>query len=133
MWNRLQTTRLRLIAAAVVSTLSVLTFTVGVGAASLVDSVMYHATGKAASNQVKSIMISPLGNSVNPATLKVEVVREGKTLCTGASAVPTSSNGYAIEYSMEKPMSDCPVIRTGDVVKATLLQSNEINISYDKR
>lgn len=132
MWNRLKTTRMRLAAVATLLVASSLSIALGAGTATVVGAVSFYTTGKVPAGQVKSIVVEPMGTVANPITLKVEIIRDGTTICTGTSAAPTkNSSGYTIEYTMVKPMSNCPPLESNDLVRATLSQSNEINISYD--
>jgi hypothetical protein len=103
-------------------------FSMGVGVASLQESIIVAVNGR----QATPIVIEPSGGSPmkGPTTLKVEIVRNGNTLCQGERAPDVGSEKFDRTYSIERPIADCPPLRVGDTVRATWIQSSEVNISF---
>lgn len=112
---------MKLAMSGVLSTLGVLAFTVGVGASSLVEAVKN-------SKPAQQIVINP-EETITGTTLIVEILREGTTICRGEGLPSIDESSYVKQYSIEKPVVNCPPIKHGDSVKATWVQSSEITIS----
>lgn len=77
-----------------------------------------------------NVLVTPTESVSSPARLKVEIVRNGKTLCAGEGEPEAKTKGYSTDYSLEDPVTaSCPPLRVGDTVRATWIQSSKVNIS----
>lgn len=103
---------------------SVFALCVGVGAASLQQTVAVALNGKNAN----PIMIGAADSNGAPTTLKVEIVRDGSTICQGENT-PQVNSAFD-RFSIERPIADCPKLQVGDTVRATWIQQNEVKISF---
>lgn len=98
-------------------------FSTGVGGATLTESIYAKISGKS----TNPVIIDSAENGKAPTTLKVEIVRNGNTLCQGERATKEQETR---SYSVDRPLANCPPLKVGDVVRATWTQSSEVNISF---
>lgn len=112
-------TALTIIAASAI----VFAFTVGAGAAAVVQANITH-------DNTAPIVIQSDDSVKTPATLKVEILRNGNTICQGVNTPAVDHSDYSMKYIIERPIVDCPPLRIGDTVRATWIQSSEVNISF---
>lgn len=66
---------------------------------------------------------------VLPPTLKVEIVRNGAILCEAYETPTINTSKSFTEYSLTRPVSGCPDLAKGDIVKATWVFRNEVEVS----
>lgn len=115
---------LKLTLAGIIASLSVLSLTLGVGAASLTETAIKFAY----SEEAAPIYLTPERSVSRDTTVVVEIIRNGATICMG-EGTPMPKNYYSNQYSVEKPIANCPPLKHGDSVRATWQKSSEITIS----
>lgn len=66
---------------------------------------------------------------IAPPLLKVEIIRKGEVLCESVETPTINTSKTFTEYSLSKSITGCPTVETGDLVKATWIFQNEVEIS----
>ncbi|QIG70377.1 hypothetical protein EVB87_277 [Rhizobium phage RHph_N28_1] len=123
------TPRMKVITAAILGLVGSAALGGGILAASLQEAISQTPPDTSASTK---LLVAPSASSANASvTLRVEVVRDGETLCRGEGTPSMYESGYQNEYYL-KPITDCPQLQDGDAVGVTWIQSTKVNISSAK-
>ena len=69
------------------------------------------------------------GETIHPPMLKIEIVRNGLVLCQAVETPTVNTSKSFVEYSLNRPITGCPDVIKGDIVKATWTFLNEVEVS----
>ena len=101
-------------------------FATGVGSATLTETIIAAVQNK----PMAPVLIGSQEGNAAPTTLKVEIVRNGDTICEGERTPTEKPEKANPSWMIERPIADCPPLRVGDTVRATWIQQTEVNISF---
>lgn len=64
-----------------------------------------------------------------PPMLRVEIIRDGETICESIERPTINTSKTFTEYSLNRPIAGCPNVEKGDIVKAVWTFHNEVEVS----